>query len=48
MKKRFYIRPKMKIFELKTSTLLIGSGLSATRQSYGTADESDETIQTWE
>ena len=38
----------MKIFELKTRTILMISGVSATRQSYGTADESDETIQTWE
>ena len=48
MKKRFYIRPKTKIFELKTRTILMTSGLTATRKNYGTASTEDDTEQTWE
>jgi len=38
----------MKIFELKTRTILMISGVSATRNGYGEASVEDETEQTWE
>ena len=46
MKKKFYIRPKTEILEVEQEYTLMNNG-SATREGYGTADESDETIQIW-
>ncbi len=47
-KKRLFIKPKIKVFEIQPRQLLTTSGVESTRRSYGTASEEEGTELTWE
>ena len=51
LKKKYYQRPTMKVFELKLHKQIMvnsGSGIKSYRSNYGTASTDDNTEQIWD
>ena len=48
MNKKDYLRPTMKVVQLRHAGMLMTSGVEATRSGYGTASTNDGTEETWE